>query len=244
MSVAFRAAGAIAANNTETILSVIAPACEVNDVLIASIHGQNTQVVGVPVGWTKFVEVNNVTVHRATLAWKRAGAEDSGAAFEFTKPVDDNLVFAGHITAWSGCVLSGDPIDASPPSTNAGGIVDEINYSDFDPLETSAFVIALGHYLNGNTTPGAIAGTDPSFVNNSHVFSTLGTQISFFTYSGSSSGAATGARSHTTTSASNQRNIGVMFGLVEQPAGGGGSGLIKSGLGSRLIGGSLANVER
>lgn len=218
MAVAFQLAGALAANATTAALAVTGPVCAVDDILIYAGMGKNNQVVSAPDGsWTSFIGVNNTANQRATVMWKRAVAADiGGISYAFTKPVDDNLLNIGVISAWRGCCLTGSPIDTATPTTSANALADAVTYATFDPAETVAFVVAIGFYNEDLTTAGAIGGTDPTFANNWDLESATGTDGSCFGYSGPSSGAATGARSHTTTSTADAINIGVLFGLRQE----------------------------
>ena len=216
MPVAWRINGALAANATTVTLAVVAPTTGViaDDIFLAFIGQKANQVITAPVNWTKFVEVNNTAAQRSTIAWKRVVAGDAGATFNFTKPVDDNLLFYGFIACFSGCLVSATPIDAATPTTSANVSSDTVTYATFDPIETAAHVIAAGFYNEYNTTAGAIAGTNPTFTNRADLESGTGSDGSVFVYDGPSSGAATGARSHSTTSAADDINTGVLFGLV------------------------------
>ena len=225
MAVAFKNAGALAANATTVTLACVAPSGIVaDDIMICAIMEKANQVISPPDGtWTKFVEVNNTANQRLTLAWKRAAGTESGGTFNFTKPVDNNLLFIGVISVWSGCKVGATPIDASAPTTSPNASSDTVTYATFDPTETAAHVVAVGCYNNDLTTAGAIAGTDPAFATRWDLESGTGTDGSLFGYSGSSTGAATGARSHSTTSTADDVNIGALFGLVEEPPPAGGT---------------------
>ena len=220
MAVAFRIAGALADNATTTTLPIVAPTTNVatDDIFVAVILGKDNQTITVPDGtWTKFVEVNNTANQRMTLAWKRVVPGDAGATFNFTKPTDNNILFCGVILCFSGCLTTATPIDATTPTTSANASSDTVTYADFNPAETAAFVVAVGGYNNDLTTAGAISGTDPAFTNRLDVETNLGTDASIFAYTGSSSGAATGARSHSTTSTVDDVNLGILFGLKAAP---------------------------
>lgn len=215
-NVSFVAAGALAANATTAALATVGPACRVNDILIYAGMGRNNQVVGVPDGsWTKFVEINNTTVQRITLAWKRAVVGDiGGISYAFTKPVDDNLLNIGVISAWRGCRTNDTPIDGSTPTNSPNASSDTVTYATFDPTEFMAYVVAVGVYNEDLTTAGTISGTDPTLASQWDLESATGSDGSCFGYSGPSTGVATGARSHATTSTADAINIGVLFGLV------------------------------
>lgn len=214
MAVSFVAAGAIVGTVTLPQLTIVAPTLAADDIMVAAINAKDNQVWSGPAGWTKFVEVNNTAAQRCTLFWKRAVAGDSGASFVFTVPINNNITYQGMISAWRGCITTATPIDATAPTTSANALSDTVTYATFDPTETAAWVVATGFYNEDLTTAGAIAGTDPTFVNNWDLEDATGTDASIFGYSGSSTGAATGARSHTTTSMADAINVGVLFGLI------------------------------
>jgi hypothetical protein len=220
MAVSFVTNGVIAANATTTTLAVVAPTFTDTDptnILICAIHSNDNQVVTAPANWTKFVELNNTANQRLTIAWKRAAPGDSAATFNFTKPTDNNLLFCGVIGIWTGCVSSGNPIDATTPSTSANAVADAVTYADFDPTETAAFVVAVGIYADDATTGGAMSGTNPTFTKRIDVETAVGADASIFFYDGASDGSATGARSHATTSTIDAISIGCLFGLIAQP---------------------------
>ncbi len=215
--VGFVAAGSLATNATTTSMAITAPSCSVNDILVAYIYGNNNQVVSAPDGtWTSIKEINNTANMRSSIFWKRAVSGSSGAAFTFTKPVDDNLLFAGLIVAYKGIRTNATAIDGTAASSSANASSDSVTYATFDPTETNAFVIANGQYANDLTTAGAMSGTDPTFTKQVDVETTAGNDCSIFVYDGISSGAATGSRTHGTASTADAINTGIQFGLVPQ----------------------------
>ena len=217
-AVTFVVSGALAANATTTTLNIVAPTLNVDDIMIASILNKDNQVVTAPANWTKFVQVNNTTAQRLTLAWKRAIAGDSGATFSFTKPTDNNTLFCGNISVWRGAITSGDPTTgAGTPTTSANASSDTVSYASFDPL-IACHAVAVGVYNDDLTTAGTISGSDPSLVNRWDLETATGSDGSVFGYGGDSTGAATGARSHITTSTADGVNIGCLFGLEAAPA--------------------------
>lgn len=222
MAVTFRAAGALATNAVTTTLNVVAPAGLVaNDILVVAVLGKDNLVITFPgaqngiSAWTKFVEVNNTTAQRLTLGWARVtdGGLASGSTIAVTKPTDNNLLFCGVCSAWIGAITTGNPTTgAGTPTTSANASADAVTYATFDPLIAS-HVVAVGVYNDDATTAGAISGTDPTFTNRWDLETLVGTDGSIFGYSGDSTGAATGARSHSTTSGVDAINIGCLFGL-------------------------------
>lgn len=220
MAVVFEQAGALASNAATTTLAVIAPATvNADDILITVILNKDNQVITPPDGtWTKFVEVNNTTAQRLTIAWKRADGTEAGGTFNFTKPTDNNVLFCGVMSRWSGCITTTSPVTgAGTPTTSANASSDTVTYATFDPA-IACHVVAVGVYNNDLTLAGVIAGIDPILLNRWDLETNTGTDGSIFGYSGDSSGAATGARSHSTTSTADDINIGCLFGLEPAPA--------------------------
>lgn len=217
MAIDFVAAGALAGTVTLPQLSLVAPTCVANDILIAAINAKDNQQWTAPSGWTIFAEGNNTTAQRVTLAWKRAVTADSDATFIFTVPVDNNITYHGMISAWRGCITTATPIDAATPNLQVSGAFDSVSYDlagTFDPVSVPAYVVAIGFYNDDATTAGAIAGTDPVLTNRWDLEDATGTDASIFGFSGISTGIAPGVRGHTTTSMTDAISTGVLFGLV------------------------------
>lgn len=220
MAIAFVAAGAISVNTTDAFVDVVAPALSVGDIMICVLLGKdNIDHTGVSGGaWTEIgTQTNNGTGMTTSHWWKRAELGDSGATFRFEKASDNNIFFAGVISAWSGCVTSGSPIDAGTPTVSSNSSSDTVTYADFDPTAISCTVIASGIYNEDSTTAGSISGTNPTFTNRYDLETATDTDCSFFGYSGTSDGTATGARSHATVSMTDAINQGWLFALLPQP---------------------------
>jgi hypothetical protein len=211
--VGFVAAGALQSTTTNTC-TITAPACSVNDILIAFLYTNSNIAISAPDGtWTEISQANNTSTMRHAIFWKRATA--SGGNFSFTR-VSGTVLFAGIIGAWKGCRTDATPIDATAATVSGNASSDTVTYADFNPTESNAFVIAAGFYANDLTTAGAFSGTDPTCTNRIDVETSTGADCSIFVYDGVSSGAATGARTHSTTSTADAVNTGVLFGLVPQ----------------------------
>lgn len=217
MAVQHQATGSAVANATTATLTLVAPACAADDILIAHIVGKDNLDFTPPDGtWTPIVEANNTTAQRVSLFWKRATG--SGGSFNFVKSSDNNILCFGVISAWRGCITTGSPIDATAPSESPNASADPVAYAAFNPA-AACHVVAMGAYNNDLTTAGSISGTNPTFANVYDVETGTGTDASLFCYSGDSDGADTGARSHATTSSADAISFGVMFGLVAAPEG-------------------------
>jgi hypothetical protein len=221
MAVAWRINGALAATATVTSMNLVAPVAGVipGDIFVASCLSKSDQLVDPPVaGWTEFVAISNLVNQTVTMYWHRVVAGDPGAAFTFTKDVDDNILMCGFIATFSGCILLGSPIDATAPTDSFNAASDTITYASFDPAETNAFVVASGYYNEDQTAAAAVSGVNPTFVLRADLETALGTDASLFMCTGPSDGAATGARTQAANSTIDAINVGVLFGLVEEPA--------------------------
>lgn len=240
MPVTFQSAGALASNATTTTLAVVAPATvDANDILIVVVLGKDNQTVSAPDGtWTSVHASNNTVNQRVSIFWKRAAGTEDGATFNFTKPTDNNILFCGVCYRFSGCITTGSPIDTATPTASANASSDTVTYATFDP-NAICHVVAIGVYNNDLTTAGTISGTNPTLTNRSDLETSTGTDGSVFMYSGDSDGAATGARSHATTSSADDVNIGVLFGLLPAP-----SPIAGTSAGSATVTGTLTGWGR
>lgn len=216
MAVQYVTVGAIAITSTIVSLPITAPACNVDDILIAVLIGKDNIDHQAPDGtWTEIGTQTHNTANMTTSHWWKR-ATGSGGDFTFTKTTDNNIFFAGVISAWRGCIRLEDPIDAGTPTVSNNASSDTVTYATFDPVGTLVHVVASGIYGNDLTTLGAIAGTNPTLSPRYDIETSTGTDCSFFCASGDSDGAATGARSHSTTSTADEINQGWLFALIPE----------------------------
>lgn len=221
MAVTFNTVGAIAVDSLNAFVDVVAPSCSVDDILICVLFGKDNLTHSAPDGtWTVIgTQTNNTTGMTTSHWWKRAVLGSSDATFRFTKSADNNVFFAGLISAWTGAVVSGSPIDTGTPTINSTAVAsDTVSYTDFDPVSTDLTIIASGIYNNDLTTAGTITGTNPTLDNRYDLETATGTDCSMFGFSGVSDGAATGNRSHSTTSMADDINQGWLFGILPKIA--------------------------
>jgi hypothetical protein len=228
MAVTFQAAGALAVDNAIVTLPVVAPSCLANDILICCLINKNVTANAVtpPTGWTAVIatEVNDCTTaaadHQYSIYWKRAVAADSGATFNFVKATDDNLLFAGVISAWRGAVTSDSPLDATAPvRTETAADSDNVSFPAFDPA-VACHVVFVAFYGNDNTTFAAAMSNDvdPDCTTRFDLESGTGNDCSIACTSGDSSGANIAARTWASVSTADAGNTGVVFGLVPATA--------------------------
>ena len=203
-------------NITTATLAITSPAGTlVGDLLVVAIQVRSSnQDVTPPDGtWTSVAEFNNTANERFSVFTQRASL--AGAqTYNFTKPTDDNLLWHGVLVRFAGIPNSGTYLDATAASTSGNASSDTVTYATYDPAETKAYIIAAGAYADDATTAGAMSGTDPTFTNRVDLETNSGDDGSLFLYEGVSSGAATGSRTHSTTSTVDGINAGVQFGIV------------------------------
>ena len=219
MAVAYQAAGSIVVSSTVASINVVAPATAVNDIMLCLLFGKDNIDHTGNAGFTELGTQNhNGTGETASIWWRRAQAGDSGATFAFTKATDNNIFFAGVIVTFRGALTSGNPFtNPGTPTTSDNASSDTVTYATFDP-GIACHVVAVGFYNNDLTTVGTISGTNPTLTNRVDIETSTGADCSFFVFSGDSDGAATGARSHTTTSTNDATNQGWLFGIEAQGA--------------------------
>ncbi len=113
MAVAFRSAGASAANSASGNITPAMPSGFVaDDILILLVETAN-QAVTTPDGWTA-LDLNPINATSTTLRIYWLRATGSEAAPTITGAADHTI---GQILAFSGCVTSGNPFDSDRQST-------------------------------------------------------------------------------------------------------------------------------
>lgn len=201
----FVSAGSPVATVTVT-LALVAPTCQPGDYLFALVVSNNNTALTLPsTSWTTIQDVTNTAAMRTAVAYKVVGSGDSGATFNFT--VAGTTLSYGVLVAYRGGVLVG-----TSSSSAQGVAADTVTYATITPNPNS-LVIAFGAYNLNATTAGAMSGTDPTFTNRVDVETATGNTASLFVYDGSSSGAATGSRTHATTSTVDAINHGFLVEL-------------------------------
>lgn len=226
MLVKFRAAGALAANATTNTQAITAPACEVDDILIAVVINKAlANVISAPdATWTQIYQgPGNCTIanddHRAAIYWKRATA--SGGAFTFTKVTDDNLLFGGAIIAYGGCRKRINPLDLTSTGVTVTAAANaNIAFPAFDPTDVRAEILYVGIYGNDNTTMASAmtpANLNPVCTVRLDVETNLGSDVTIGVTSGpTTDGSAIASRTWATAAATNAGSSGIVFGLVPE----------------------------
>jgi hypothetical protein len=226
MSVSFVAAGAIGESATVTPITVTAPACQSGDILIATIINKEITVTISPPDstWTELYQGQaDATLaaddFRAAVYWKRATG--SGGSFSFSKSADNNVEFAGIISAWRGCVVgdSANPIDATAVGNQVTtAVADNVTFPAFDPTAANGFchVVFVAFYGNDLTTFSGTMSSSAECVTavRYDLESSTGTDFSIAVCSGDASGNNIASRTWASASTADSSSIGVVFGLL------------------------------
>jgi hypothetical protein len=225
MTITFIAAGSLATNNTTTTLPVVAPACNINDILICCLMNKDvTNTISPPDGtWTQIVQgFNDATTaaakHQYAVFWKRATA--SNGTFDFTKATDDNNLFCGVIGVWRGVIATTDPLDATAAGvTETLSNTDNVSFPAFDPTGTDVHVVYVAFYGFDLTTYSAamVANVNPACTIRWDLETGVGTNGSISCTSGSNDGTAIASRTWASNSTNNAANTGVVFALTTGP---------------------------
>lgn len=221
MAVTYQAAGPLAALGTgASTLNVTLPTCLENDILIAVVWSHEApDTIAPPAGWTEIREDDRGTAQHGALYWKRAITADSGDSQTWSRTGVAVVGFYGQAAAFRGGKLTGSAIDSDTASFSGNGTAsDNIDYASLDPA-AACHIVAIGLYRNDLTTAGAMTGTNPTFTLRIDNETATGEDASVFFYSGDSDGAATGARSHPTTSTTDAGSIGYLLGILAAPTG-------------------------
>ena len=211
-AIAYRAGGS-ALQTATTTLGLVAPTVLPDDILFAVIVSINNTAVTAPQGWVLIRDTANTAAMQTYLGWKRAGADDSGATFNFT--VAGTTTSFGIIVAYSGATNKGNPIRQSTISNNAAA--DNVTYATLTP-EGLDHIVAFGTYAEDLTTSGTFSGTNPTFTERIDVENATNEDASIFIWDGPVlTIAATGSRTLDTTSTVDAVNQGILVELITQP---------------------------
>ena len=144
---AYRASGAGTAAAALSV-SIAAPAgLADNDIMIATVSTLEWAAPhDAPAGWTQLYQNSIGTGLRASVWWKRASSESGAYVFSTTYGTTN---WKGSISAYSGAIVSGNPIETSGFSTNGG-------------TATATPVTGSGTVTTNNTAPIVAFITPPA----------------------------------------------------------------------------------
>lgn len=226
MVVEFRAAGTLAATaGNATTVAVTAPACNVNDILIACIL---TKLLGNTISppdatWNSIYQADGDCTtaaddHRCAIYWKRATA--SGGDFTFTFATKSTDLKAGVIVAYSGCPTRVTPIDGTAVgATVTVGANDNVAFPAFDPTSIHAEIVYVAFYGNDLTSfSAAMSGdTNPDCTVRTDQETSTGTDCTIAIISGpTTDGSSIASRTWASGSTTDAGSTGVVFGLIPE----------------------------
>jgi hypothetical protein len=210
MPVSFVNVGTSAKAASGNVTPGLPPGWAADDIHVLVVTSGDNVAVTLPAGWTKWFEVNNTTIQRGTIAWRRAVAGDTAPLV--THAAGDSIV--AQIYGLRGCVTAGDPANASGQQTNASSVT--VTAPTITPTDPDGLVLAIGQIANTDTsTPesfGVFSGTNPTFTERGDDETGLGVnEVGQCLDTGTTTGAATGSRTSTAVAAG--VNIGTLIAL-------------------------------
>lgn len=227
MAVTFQAVGALGEDAANASVSLVAPACQEDDILIAClINKELTVTMSAPDStWTQIYQADaDCTTaaddHRAAIFWKRATQSDTGATFVFTKSADNNVLYAGVISTWRGCNPF-NPVDATAVgATVTVGAADNVTFPAFNPTSAEPHVIFIAFYGNDVTTFNAAMSADvnPDCTLRWDLETATGSDCTIAGISGTNDGSNIASRTWASASMTDAGSTGVVFALVPKPA--------------------------
>lgn len=223
MAVTFVAAGTLIAEEDASI-DVVAPACSANDLLIAVLSTKDNVLISAPDGtWTQIIQAFYDGDSRVAVFWKLATG--SGGTFTFTK-ASGTQVFYGLIVAYTGQHLT-VPLDATAASAKEAGASDEVvSFNAFDPTGTNSHIVYIANYFDDQTTFDAAMSSDtnPDCTVRTDQETSVGADGTIAITSGDTTdGSPIAARTWASNSVSNNRSVGIVFGIAVAAAGGTGT---------------------
>jgi len=153
--VVFHAIGATAADTAATIKPAQPAGTAVGDLMIMIISADGNDVLTLPSGWTKFIETDNTTALRSTMAWAIATT---------TNTQKNNVTGASNCViaaiASFGGVATTSPINNSSSLPNASSAT--IATTGITPTATGTMILFGAHYSD-NPAYSGYSGTDLNF---------------------------------------------------------------------------------
>lgn len=150
---AFRDVATTAGSTSDTVVISVPSATVDDDIMIAGIYTESDgQAITAPGGWTLLVTMDNGTgAFRTRWYWRRASSEPA----DYTWTATGSSWLGGGITAYSGAITTGSPIDANG-SGDTGG-------ADTSAVATSiTTTVADTLIVYGMHNVGGVTATPPS----------------------------------------------------------------------------------
>lgn len=198
--------------------------------LIATIIAKsNVDITPPDLTWTEIIKgYNNCTLaadrHAYAIYYKRVTSYSGGQTYSFFKDFDDNLLFAGCISTWSGHRLTGELLDLAGVGVTATvAATENVSFPAIDPLgpitdATTIHMMYVAFYGNDLTNFGTMTpNTNPVCTEKYDLETSSGTDATIAFTSGDNDGTAILARTWASVSTTDAGNTGVVFGVNPEP---------------------------
>lgn len=156
MAIAFRAKDEFNAVGGSTSATNNKPTGTVNDdILLLCVYIEGTMALTYPAGFTEVAAINASNSSFALhVAWKRAASEGTTYATSWTGGAYGDFV----LVAYSGCITSGSPMDATPTTSALGSGTTNIISPSITTVSANTMIIShVGDILgNALTKPTAM----------------------------------------------------------------------------------------
>jgi hypothetical protein len=212
MPIAFSAVGtgsAVASGNGSPVMpATVNPF----DIAILVWSSDDAVTASLPAGWNIVHQANSSFMHGG-WAWKRCDGSEDGATVTLTHAAGGAC--GSCICTFSGVRRWGEPFSGTSVSLNATGD-SSIEVASITPVATDTTIIVMGAVddIGGATAP---TGTNPTFTERMDFAGTGSLFGNVSLHSGTSDGAAMGAR--TITSSGSGPSIGWAAALIPEPVG-------------------------
>src|SRR5688500_18632678 len=196
MAIQHRASSAVVTQSAANP-SVAMPSGTVqNDIMVGVGYFKDNVVSTMPAGWALKTSVNNGTINRIEVWWKRAGAGEAGP---YTVTHSGTLAKKFFISSFSGCVTSGDPFGHfSAAKANTSSLT--ITADACTPTTADRMILFACGYGDDWTGIGLGSGSNPTFAQAQALSDATGTDSSIaLDYGLKTDTTSTGSRTKTAT---------------------------------------------
>jgi hypothetical protein len=154
MTIAYRSKN-IKGNGSGTSVVHAAPSgLANNDILLFMLYKQNSAAVTYPAGFTEVAAIASGTSFWLYVAWKRASSESGTYTFSWT----GSTWRYSMLGAYSGCITSGSPMDATPTTLATASETNVITCPSITTATANALVIPFGADYNLDVTGATLSG--------------------------------------------------------------------------------------
>lgn len=223
MAVAFVGNGTLATNTTTASMNITDAAVSSGTyLLIATLIAKSNVDLQPPDGtWTELIDgwtdcTAAADDHKFAVFYKTVSSYTGGVAYTFFKDIDDNVLWAGVISTWSGH----DPVspldDTAVGSTGTTAAAENVSFPAFDPTGVDSEIVFVAFYGNDLTTFAAAMSSDvnPDCTKRFDLETASGNDATIALTSGpTTDGSNIASRTWASGSTTDAGNTGVVFGI-------------------------------